>query len=612
MKTPARRLLLTGAIVLAGALASAAPASARDGYVTSFDGTKIVYSFFPAAGLKPGRRAPTIMVGPGYSMSRDTNPDSGSDGGLFGSIGLGPLHHAGYNVLTWDPRGFGDSGGSVEADSPDFEGRDVSALIDRIAQQPEAQLDGPNDPRLGMNGVSYGGGIQLVSAAIDGRIDAITPTIAWNSLVTSLYKNRTVKGGWGAALFGVGTGAAAVNGELGGLQGQPGGFTGPRMQDPHVMDAFVNGAATGTLSPDDENFFATRGPGALVRRIRIPTFLVEGTADTLFTLHESIVNYGILRRGGVPVKMLWFCGGHGVCLTNKGDPSIIQRDVVSWLDRYVKRNVKIHTGPRFEWTSDTGRVRAAGDYPLPPGRPLTGQGAGTLPLVPGDTSGALIAAAPAATAVNVPLARPAVATQLLGEPTLTLTYSGTGAPADDRIYAQLVDDRTHLALGNQVTPIDITLDGKAHTLTMPLEGVAVDAAPASSYTLQIAAGSNVYFAQRSAGAVSLSSVAVSVPTVGAASGTAVRRLALRVAPGRVTAGRRTCFGFRATSARRAVGGASISFAGRRVRTGPRGGARMCTAVHAGRHRARAAKRGYRPAAATVTAVRAAPRPRFTG
>ena len=50
---------------------------------------------------------------------------------------------AGYNVLTWDPRGLGDSGGDVELDSPANEARDVSALIDRIAQQPQAQLDDP-------------------------------------------------------------------------------------------------------------------------------------------------------------------------------------------------------------------------------------------------------------------------------------------------------------------------------------------------------------------------------------------------------------------------------------------------------------------------------------
>ncbi len=48
-----------------------------------------------------------------------------------------------------------------------------------------------------MVGASYGGGIQLVTAAIDHRVDAIVPTIAWNNLNTSLYKNEAPKTSWG-------------------------------------------------------------------------------------------------------------------------------------------------------------------------------------------------------------------------------------------------------------------------------------------------------------------------------------------------------------------------------------------------------------------------------
>ena len=55
-----------------------------------------------------------------------------------------------------------------------------------------------------MSGASYGGGIQLVTAALDSRLDAIVPDIAWNSLVTSLYKAQSPKSGWGSALFALG------------------------------------------------------------------------------------------------------------------------------------------------------------------------------------------------------------------------------------------------------------------------------------------------------------------------------------------------------------------------------------------------------------------------
>jgi predicted acyl esterase len=116
--------------------------------------------------------------------------------------------------LTWDSRGFGESGGTVDVDSKDFEGRDVSALPDWLTTQPEQQLDGADDPRVGMTGASYAGGIELVAAAIDHRIDAIAPSIAWHSLLTALYRDDLVKGGWAAALAGLGIPTATLLGVI--------------------------------------------------------------------------------------------------------------------------------------------------------------------------------------------------------------------------------------------------------------------------------------------------------------------------------------------------------------------------------------------------------------
>ena len=153
----------------------------------------------------------------------------------FGQVGLGPLRRAGFNVLTWDSRGFGESGGTVEVDSKDFEGRDVSALLDWLATQPEQQLDAAGDPRAGMTGASYAGGIELVSAGIDRRIDAIAPSIAWHSLLTALYRDDLVKGGWAAALSGLGIPTATALGIISPAGVQTGTV------DPHITSAFDRG-----------------------------------------------------------------------------------------------------------------------------------------------------------------------------------------------------------------------------------------------------------------------------------------------------------------------------------------------------------------------------------
>src|ERR1700759_2473121 len=302
-----RSLVLAGAVL--AALVLPAAAQARDATVTSADGAQIQLSFFPSAN---GGVAPTVLEGHGWGGSRDTDENSASSE-QTGNVGLGPLRRAGFNVLTWDARGFGNSGGTVEVDSPDAEAKDVEALIDWLAQQPEAQLDKPGDPRVGMTGVSYAGGIELTTAGLDKRIDAIAPIIAWHSLLTSLYKEDTVKGGWSAALY-----AAGVP-------------TSKNRLDPHISSAFTTGVSTGTLSADDRAWFDSRGPGDLVKSITVPTLLVNGTADTLFTSKEAITNFGILEGNGVPTKMVWLCGGHGVCLTGSGPAGHVEADVIAWL-----------------------------------------------------------------------------------------------------------------------------------------------------------------------------------------------------------------------------------------------------------------------------------------
>ncbi|WP_051324386.1 alpha/beta hydrolase family protein [Candidatus Solirubrobacter pratensis] len=538
-------------------------AQARDATVTSFDGTPIQLSFFPAEG---GGKAPTVLEGHGWGGSRDTDPNSASSE-VTGNVGVGALRRAGFNVLTWDARGFGNSGGTVEADSKDFEGRDVSALIDWLAQQPEAKLDAAGDPRVGMTGVSYAGGIELVSAAEDKRIDAIAPIIAWHSLTTSLYKEQTVKGGWASLLYS--SGVPSSKNRL----------------DPHITSAFTTGLSTGTLSAEDAAWFASRGPGDAVGRIRIPTLLVEGTADTLFTLREAIENYGILRANGVPAKMVWFCGGHGVCLTGAG-PSVAPRDslteragpaghvesvVVAWLKRYLAGDASVDTGPRFEWLADDAKWRSGADYPLPQGAPVTASGSGTLALNPSDAvSGTPVTAGRALNAVDVAVKAPAAA-QIVGEPRLTLTYRGTGAGT--HVFAQLVDEARGVVVGNQATPIPVTLDGQQHTITRPLEAIAASAAAGARYTLQVTGGTMLYGPVRGVAAITFSAIGLSLPTVGPAA-----------TP--LLSAARTCVSRRRFEIRLhgKLRSARVYVAGKRVRTVRKGGRLRATVDLRGRAR----------------------------
>ena len=483
------------------------PGVASDWTVTSFDGTRIRAHWFPLAGAGAARPAPTLFMGPPWSFAGDTDLSAQP---ILGDLSISELHAAGYNVLTWDPRGFGKSGGVAEVDSPSYEARDVSRLIDWISQRPGVQLDRPGDPRMGMVGASYGGGIQWATAATDCRVDAIAPEVAWSSLPESLDKADTFKAGWGNFLVAL-------------------------VQNDHVANevhqAVLDGMRIGRMSSATRRWFAARGPGALVSRIRIPTLIMQGTTDTLFTLHEGIANYRRLVASRVPTEMLWFCGGHGPCLTPQGDPSLTRRATIAWMDRWVKRDRSAHTGPAIDIIDQRGQRFAASSYPVPAGAALSATGHGTLKLIaeggagpvlktpPGVTNPLVTATLPftpaeATNAVDVKLRERGGHALLVGPPVLTIRYRGTG-PAGvrpTRVFAQLVDDQTRLVVGNQITPLDVTLDGRTHSTTVQLEVIAQSISRHESLTLQLVATTVAYATPRLGGSVRFEDIAISLPT----------------------------------------------------------------------------------------------------
>ena len=295
-------------------------------------------------------------MGPGWSQPGDANPEADPPAG---AVTIKPLREHGYNVLTWDPRASASRAGAPTSTEPPSRAVTHRPFSTGSPGSPLPRSTVTATPEAGMVGGSYGGGIQLILAAIDCRVDVITPTIAWHSLQTSLYKAGISKTGWSSALN---------------------SLVSPDDVDPHVVRAYLSGQETRQRSGRPTSAGSPRrGPGRLVDRIRVPTLLLQGTVDTLFTPNEAIVNYGIIRDNGVPVKMLWFCGGHGVCLTEPGDVDAQSRATFDWLARYLDGDTTVDTGPRFETVDQNGSRWTADDYP---GRRaaarLAGRGSGRL------------------------------------------------------------------------------------------------------------------------------------------------------------------------------------------------------------------------------------------
>ena len=439
-----------------------------------------------------------------------------------------------------------------------------------------------------------------MTAAIDNRVDAITPTIAWNSLVTSLYKDAVVKQGWGSILFGAG--GTAFTGGAAGAFGPAGAQTGGT--DPAIQKAFVEGATTGRFSPESVEFFRSRGPGRLVDRIRIPTLLVQGSVDTLFTLEEAAVNHAILRANGVPTRMLWFCGGHGACLTNAGQPGLVEDAVLSWLRRYLDRDAKGRTPPAFSMIDQDGALRRGATFPPVQRGELRAIGSGTLAISPGAGNGTLIAASPSADAFNLDIPAPGGAADLVGAPRLKVDYTGTGAPEGTHAYGQIVDTARNLVVGNLATPVPVTLDGKPHSIERSLEPIAYHAGAGSRLRLQLAPATSLYAEQRSTGALALSSVDIRLPVSDLG---ALRRERLSVGPTRGARRARKGRGFRVRARARGAGLRGVRLV-LRNRRGKRVGRSTVVNLRAGKTRkvrvrvGRRLKRGrYRLQGSGVTA-----------
>jgi ABC-2 type transport system ATP-binding protein len=357
-------------------------------------------------------------------------------------------------------------------------------------------------------GGSYGGGIQLVTAAADCRVDAIVPSLAWHSLATSFDKANTPKAFWLDILS---------------------GLTSDDRVDPTFTQARQANDALGQITAGQRSWLAQRGPGALVAHIRAPSLFLQGTVDTVFTLQEAAANYRILKQRGVPTSMLWYCGGHGVCQTAAGNKVLPVAATMAWLDRYVKRHTTVTTGPGFRFVDQMGTTYSAPGYPVPTRSPITATGHGTLPMVATTVAGSVSAAVtsealPGAVAPIVPLKatngvtievpfgkRSAV---VVGAPQLRLTYQGTSAPGGTRparVFAQLVDESTGLVVGDQITPIEVTLDGRTHTKSVPLEMVAFTGRHRARIALQLFATTLSYAQPQLGGGVDFSRIRLTLP-----------------------------------------------------------------------------------------------------
>lgn len=275
--------------------------TSQDVTIQSFDGTDIQATIHEPV---EGGPHPAIMMTHGWSMSR------GGGGGYA---------TAGYVVLTWDSRGFGNSGGAVTVNGEN-ERRDASTLVDFLAQRDSVQNDGPNDPRVGMDGLSYGGGIQTRMAAEDSRIDAIVPRAMWFDLVRSLAPNDGLKLGWVRMLTWTGALSGTLDDEFAARS--------ERIIEEHDVDQ------------EDRDYFRSRSP-VTYPDADAPMLVLNSFVDRLFPAEEGIEVARWGRESGVETA-LFLGNGTTHSLLGPDPPGADEYETRSdqlaldWLDYHLK------------------------------------------------------------------------------------------------------------------------------------------------------------------------------------------------------------------------------------------------------------------------------------
>ncbi|HEU4422152.1 MAG TPA: alpha/beta fold hydrolase [Pilimelia sp.] len=303
------------------------------------------------AGASQRAPAPAVLLAHGFGGTKETVTADAED-----------LAGLGYAVLTWTARGFGRSGGQIHVNSPDYEVRDAQRLLDWLAERPEIRTDGGGDPRVGVVGGSYGGGLALLLAAQDHRVDAIVPMITWNDLARAFLPESTggapeagvFKKAWAGLFFGNATaGPGALTGldggtptgtDLAGADPSGGGVQpGSAVADPScgrfaadICRAYLDVATTGRATPAAVALLRRSSPAPVLDKIKAPTLLIQGKADTLFPLSEADANARGIAANGTPVRVAWFTGGHDGGAGPQTDQDRLKFLTAQWLSHYVK------------------------------------------------------------------------------------------------------------------------------------------------------------------------------------------------------------------------------------------------------------------------------------
>jgi predicted acyl esterase len=287
--------------------------------ITASDGATI-----PALVLRPDGPGPhPVLVAPSsWSVNR-----------LEYLLGSMRFVEAGFLVVGFTARGFWESQEVIDIAGPPTV-QDFSDVVDWAIANEHGDPD-----RVGGFGVSYGGGISLLAAARDDRIDAVVAMSGWGSIEESFYPNETTN-----------TDAAELLFDTADLTGKPG----PILES--VRDA---------VAADDMEsvrpLFANRNPINTLDQLNangVAVQIQQAWNDGLFSPSQMLPLYEGVTG---PRKLIIAPGDHAVPELPGllGLPNTQFDEALRWMQAHVAGE-QVETGPEITFVSnDNRRVHTA-------------------------------------------------------------------------------------------------------------------------------------------------------------------------------------------------------------------------------------------------------------
>ncbi|MGW1955909.1 CocE/NonD family hydrolase [Streptomyces sp. NPDC001920] len=295
------------ATMVAGALgfaptAQAAIDSVRFVDITGDGGTVLKANVITPAGADGSRRYPLLVLPTSWGLPQVEYVAQAQK-----------LANSGYVVVSYNVRGFWQSGGEIEVAGPP-DTADASKVIDWALANTPADAG-----RIGMAGVSYGAGISLLTAAHDKRVRAVAALSGWADLIDSIYSGRTQHVQAGALL----DGASVVTGR----------------QSAELRQIFDNFYASNLSKEQDMiNWGKKRSVATYVDQLNkygTAVMMANAWGDTVFPPNQYADFYEKLTG---PKRLEFRPGDHATAeLTGLfGLPNDVWKDTERWFDHYLK------------------------------------------------------------------------------------------------------------------------------------------------------------------------------------------------------------------------------------------------------------------------------------